>query len=110
MAAIAFPIYHRIHLQYRAISQTHTNIKIQCSRRGLVRRDLNTAWPSVRLCPVCITMIIILILIIIRSLIIIVIIVAGFVSSICSSKHSTINKEEPQRQPFWLSSVQHSSI
>ena len=59
---------------------------------------------------VCITMIIILILIIIRSLIIIVIIVAGLVSSICSSKHSTINKEEPQPQPFWLSSVQHSSI
>ena len=60
--------------------------------------------------PVCITMIIILILIIIRSLIIIVIIVACLVSSICSSKHSTINKEEPQPQPFWLSSVQHSSI
>ena len=60
MAAIAFPIYHRIHVQYRAISQTHTNIKIQCSGPGLVRRDLNTAWPSVRLCPVCITMIIIL--------------------------------------------------
>ena len=55
-------------------------------------------------------MIIILILIIIRSLIIIVIIVACLVSSICSSKHSTINKEELQPQPFWLSSVQHSSI
>ena len=55
-------------------------------------------------------MIIILILITIRSLIIIVIVVAGLVSSICSSKHSTINKEEPQPQPFWPSSVQHSLI
>ena len=55
-------------------------------------------------------MIVIIILITTRSLIIIVIIVVGLVSSICSSKHSTINKEEPQPQQFWLSSVQHSSI
>ena len=32
------------------LKNTNTNIKIQCSRRGLVRRDLNTAWTSVRVC------------------------------------------------------------